>query len=82
MADRPSIEFSHLEVCSYLPGGWRLADPNTPGHWDPRRSCWTIEVLDPSEVSWDLRVTAKEAPADRLKLLQGAIDRLYRAALG
>lgn len=82
MSDSPAIEYTRLEVRAYLPGGWRLADPDRPGRWDARKSCWTIPVLDTSEVTWDLRVTAKEARGERLEALQRAIDRLYREALG
>ena len=82
MSDREPIEFSRLEVRSYLPGGWCLADPAAPGTWQAKRSRWSIRVLDPAEVVWDLCVTAKAARQDRLGALKTAIDRLYREALG
>ena len=82
MSRRETIEFSHLEVRSCLPGGWCLADPSAPGTWHEKRSRWSILVLDSTEVTWELCVTAGEARQDRMGALKAAIDRLYREALG
>ncbi len=80
-AEPNRLTFTDIEIRSYLPSGWGIR-PNGAGSWDAGKSSYEIEVSDPADNLWPLRVTGKQAAASgRLEALKASVDKLYREAL-
>lgn len=80
-AESNRLTFTEIEIQSYLPSGWGIR-PNDAGTWNAGKRTYEIEVYDPADNLWPLRVTGKDAAArGRLEALQQSIGRLYRNAV-
>ena len=76
-----SLSYIADEIKSYLPSGWSLGEE--AGHWDPKKTAWTIKVLDVADQDWPVAVKASDADKlGRLPALKKAMDRVYREGLG
>jgi len=76
-----SLSYTRIEIESYLPSGWNLAEDD--GAWDDRAGLWRTTVIDGVDFKWPLEVQAAEAASKgRLEALAAAIDRTWRGRLG
>jgi hypothetical protein len=74
----PALSFTEIELASYLPAGWVLADDPPPG-WDAKKGEFRCTVIDGSELDWPLAVTQKDVDAHgRIPALRRAVDKLDR----
>jgi hypothetical protein len=81
MAESNRLTFTDIEIRSYLPSGWGIR-PQRASTWDAAKGTYEIEVYDPADNSWPLKVTGKDAAASgRLEALKASVDVLYRQAL-
>jgi len=75
--DLPPLSYTTIELESYLPTGWALADDEPA--WDAKKSAFRARVIDGSELDWDLVVPKGEADQHgRIEALRRAVDRLDR----
>ncbi len=79
--DEP-LDYTEVEVRSYLPTGWDLTRDGR-GSWDAKERAWRLSVVDNVEFDWPVEVEADEAAEHgRLEALRQAMDRVYRERLG
>jgi hypothetical protein len=80
-AESNRLTFTEIEIRSYLPSGWGIR-PQRSGTWNAKESAYEIEVYDPADNFWPLRITGKEAAKHgRLDALKKSVDQLYRNAI-
>lgn len=80
-AESNRLTFTDIEIQSYLPSGWGIRTHRT-GTWNAARGAYEIEVYDPADNLWPLRISGKEAAAHgRLDALKKSVDQLYRNAI-
>lgn len=78
MIEIPPVMYTEVELESYLPAGWVLAE-GASGEWDEKRKAFRVEVLDGSDLDWELEIPKKEVDEHgRIEALRRAVDRLYR----
>jgi hypothetical protein len=78
MTDIPPIMYTDVELESYIPTGWVLADGDTPG-WDPKRKGFRVTVIDGSDLDWELLVKQSAVEEHgRIEALRRAVDTLFR----
>ena len=71
------LDYSAIELNSYLPSGWSLEAEE--GEYLAAKGRWQIDVQDVSELVSTLAVDRSEAEKlGRIPALRAAIDRLYR----
>lgn len=76
------ISYLPIEVRSYLPGGWVLADASL-GAFDAKHGVWQITVFDGADSDHQIKVDAETAGSvGRLEALRRAIDSTCRKSLG
>jgi hypothetical protein len=75
------LSYLPIEVRSYLPGGWVLAE-GAHGTFDAKRGVWQITVSDGADSEHQIKVDTAAAAAGRLEALRKAIDSTCRKALG
>jgi hypothetical protein len=76
------ITFTDVEIRSYLPTGWSLAEAGRRG-WDRNEKTWSVDVADGADNVWTVCVAADAARTmGRLEALREGFDRLQRKALG
>lgn len=74
----PPVSYTTLELASYLPAGWTLADEPAPA-WDDAKGAWRCTVIDLCDLDWQLVVPQKEVAAHgRIEALRRAVDQLDR----
>ena len=73
----PPISYTDVELDSYLPAGWVLAD--AAPRWDDDKGAFHVKVIDGSELGWDLWVPKADAERNgRIEALRRAVDKLDR----
>jgi hypothetical protein len=73
----PPLAYTDVELESYLPSGWVLADAEP--HWDEKEGAFYAKVVDGSELDWDLWVPKADADRHgRIEALRRAVDKLDR----
>jgi hypothetical protein len=73
----PPLSYTEIELESYLPAGWTLAE-KTPS-WDEKKEAFHATVLDGSFLDWDLWVSKADADKNgRIEALRRAVDKLDR----
>jgi hypothetical protein len=73
----PPLSYTEIELESYLPAGWTLAE-QTPG-WDEKKESFHATVLDGSFLDWELWVPKADADKNgRIEALRVAVDKLDR----
>lgn len=78
MIDIPPLMYTDVELESYIPTGWVLADGEVPG-WDPKRKAFRVKVIDGSDLDWDLLIPQSEVEKHgRIEALRRAVDTLFR----
>lgn len=78
MIDIPPVLYTDVELESYIPTGWVLADDDTPG-WDAKRKGFRVKVIDGSDLDWELLVKKSEVDEHgRIEALRLAVDKLFR----
>ena len=73
----PPLSYTDVELDSYLPSGWVLADLEP--RWNDDKGAFHVKVIDGSELEWDL--WGPKADADRhgrIEALRLAVDKLDR----
>ncbi|HVS01966.1 MAG TPA: hypothetical protein VMT16_04285 [Thermoanaerobaculia bacterium] len=76
--DVPPVSYTDIELESYIPSGWVLAEGQAP-EWDPGRQELRVTVLDSSDLDWILAVKRSDAERlGRIEALRQAVDRLDR----
>jgi hypothetical protein len=74
----PPLTYTDVELESYLPSGWLLADGEEPS-WDESESAFHAKVVDGSWLDWDLWVPKADADRHgRIEALRRAVDKLDR----
>lgn len=74
------LAYTRIEIRSILPTGWSISS-DSEGSWDPKRGAWSIDLLDGSELSWNVRVEKSEAEAlGKQEALRRATNRAMRRA--
>ncbi len=78
MIEIPPVMYTDVELESYIPTGWVLADDDAPG-WNQKRKGFRATVIDGSDLDWELFVPHKEVDEHgRIEALRRAVDTLYR----
>ena len=76
--DHPPVSFTDVELASYLPAGWLLAE-SPPPTWDADEGAFRCTVIDGSELDWPLLVAKGDVDEHgRIPALKRAIDKLDR----
>jgi hypothetical protein len=76
------LDYTEVEVRSYLPTGWGLARGGR-GSWDAKARSWRLSVVDNVEFDWPVEIDADDAVEHgRIEALRRAMDRVYRERLG
>jgi hypothetical protein len=77
------LSYNRVEIESFLPSGWRLAEDQPEGAWDPQKRQWKATVIDGVDFEWDLVVKAAEASQQgRMAALQKAMEGVNCNRLG
>ena len=78
MTDIPPLMYTDVELESYIPTGWVLADDDVPG-WDSKRKAFRVKVIDGSDLDWELLIRQSEVDEHgRIEALRQAVDKLFR----
>ena len=71
------LSYTPIELESYLPTGWSLAERDPA--WDAKKSAFRVQVIDGSDLDWELVVPKAEADRHgRIEALRRAVDKLDR----
>lgn len=71
------LTYTDVELESYLPAGWTLGGQKP--HWDDGERAFHAEVLDGSDLEWDLWIPKAQAERHgRIEALRRAVDKLDR----
>lgn len=82
MSDSEELRYTTVEIRSFLPLGWDLAQGEDEGHWDPALRMWTVTMVDGSDLEWPISVKVDKAESmGRLEALEEAMRR-QRTRLG
>lgn len=74
----PPVSYTDVELASYLPAGWVLAEEPAPA-WDEAKGAFRCTVIDGSDLDWELVVTKADADRyGRIEALRRAVDKLNR----
>ena len=78
MTDIPPLMYTDVELESYIPTGWVLAEDDAPG-WDAKRKAFRALVIDGSDLDWELLIRQSEVTEHgRIEALRRAVDKLFR----
>ena len=64
----PPVSYTDVELASYLPAGWVLAEEPAPA-WDEAKGAFRCTVIDGSDLDWELVVTKADAQPAALQEL-------------
>lgn len=74
----PPLIYTDVELDSYIPSGWSLAEGRERG-WNEKDGAFRFVVLDGSELDWELVVPLAETRRHgRIEALRRAVDDLDR----
>lgn len=73
----PPLTYTDDEIVSYIPSGWNLVPGSA--RWDEGEDAFTFQVLDGSDLEWDVAVPQKDVgQRGRVLALRHAVDELER----
>lgn len=74
----PPLMYTDVELESYIPSGWSLADGRERG-WNAKDDAFRCVLLDGSELDWELVVPLADTKRHgRIEALRRAVDELDR----
>ena len=74
----PPLIFTDVELESYIPSGWTLAE-GRPCGWNQKESAFLCTVMDGSDLDWELKVPLADVERHgRIEALRRAVDELDR----
>ena len=74
----PPLMYTDVELESYIPSGWRLAEAGDRG-WNAKDEAFRCLLLDGSDLDWELVVPLAETRRHgRIEALRRAVDELDR----